>query len=309
MKNILIEHNIHWLDKKYDLKYRDYDINIKNTNKITVITGLRRVWKSSIVKQIIDNIEVNKFNKFYVNFFEWRIEKYKNIDWLEEIFQTYLREFYEKYWDKEEYIYLFFDEIQEVDFWYKWILWKYETDYYKIKFIITWSNADLLSSDIWTYLVGRHNSYNIKPLNLKEFCIWNEFSLDFNNINLEKNKFLNLCEQYFINWWLPEVVLWEKIFNNLIEDILYRDIIKRYRIKQEKDIKNILYYLLENFSTNYSYNSLVKSIWSSNENTIKEYISYFKKSFLLDEIEKIDYSFEKRLKSNKKTYLVDHALW
>jgi hypothetical protein len=43
MKNILIEHNIHWLDKKYDLKYRDYDINIKNTNKITVITGLRRV--------------------------------------------------------------------------------------------------------------------------------------------------------------------------------------------------------------------------------------------------------------------------
>ncbi|MBT3726992.1 hypothetical protein HOG21_04850 [bacterium] len=46
----------------------------------------------------------------------------------------------------------------------------------------------------------------------------------------------------------------------MIEDILYRDIIKRYRIKQEKDIKNILYYLLENFSTNYSYNSLVKSI-------------------------------------------------
>lgn len=96
-----------------------------------------------------------------------------------------------------------------------------------------------------------------------------------------------------------------EVFKNLYENILYKDVIIRYRLKNEIIIKDLLYYLNSNVSKEIIYTKLKNILWLSNANTVKEYINYFENAYLLFAINKFDYSIKKQILSPKKVYSID----
>lgn len=177
---------------------------LDNTELIKVLIWQRRVWKSYIMKQIIDFLinkkNINNENIIYINL-EIDYFKYQNIQALDNYIKS-------KFVNKNRY-YLFCDEIQEV-YWWERLLNSYRSDdNLDIDIFITWSNANLLSSDLSTYLAWRYIDFEIMPFSYEEYLwyFWSENNkqnflnyVNFSGIS-ELYKMQDLESQ--INFWNP----------------------------------------------------------------------------------------------------------
>ena len=91
------------------------------------------------------------------------------------------------------------------------------------------------------------------------------------------------------------------------EDILNKDILNRYQIKQIKKTKDLLLYLFSNVGKPYSYSTLKQVTGIKSLSTIKNYIDYFRNVFLLYTLERFDYSVAKQKVSSSKPYSGDNS--
>jgi|SRR3989344_1705633 len=258
-------------------KLKEIDLKL---NYAIIISGIRRCGKSTLLRQVIDNVKIPS----YFNFEDPRATNFKLSDFekLEEIFQ-----------DGEVY---FFDEIQNVAEWEKYV--RNLVDRKKLV-IITGSNASLLSRELGTKLTGRHITYELFPFSYNE-----TLKLKSKKPNLESLK------TYLKEGGFPEYLKNKKteMLQELLNDILARDIIVRNKIKDDKVIKELVIYLLSNIGKEFSYNKITKYLNMGSINTTISYISYLEDSYILFTIPVIDYSYKKQLISPKKVYCVDLGL-
>src|SRR3989344_1846971 len=264
--------------------------------RIIILTGVRRCGKSTLLKQIMQNTS----HWCYVNFEDERLLDFKAQDF--EMLNEVLTEIYES-----SKIY-FFDEIQNVE--------KFETFVRRLhdegkKIVITGSNAALLSKEFGTRLTGRYQSFEVYPFSFKEFLNFKKITIDKNDFyNIEKKvKLLKLYEEYLSIGGFPEYLKNhdKDYIRTIYENILYKDIITRYSIKREKLIKELVNILATNATSQFSYNSLKKTLGLSNAITVKEYIGYLSNSYLFFELLKFSHSLKKQLSSHRKIYLIDSA--
>ena len=177
---------------------------------IKVITGMRRSGKSMILKLIqeeLQNIGIVKENIIYMNFESLTFMDIKD-------FEALYKHIIEKTSDKKRKIYILLDEIQEVKGWEKAInsfLVDLDVDIY-----ITGSNANLLSSELATYIAGRYVEIKIYPLSFQEY-------IDFVSENNKENP-LSLDEyftQYLNFGGLPGIHIFnynkEEIYQYLVD--------------------------------------------------------------------------------------------
>ncbi len=265
-------------------------------NRIIILTGVRRCGKSTLLKQIMKN----KSEWCYVNFEDERLLDFKAQDF--EILNEVLIELYGP---SKTY---FFDEIQNID--------KFETFVRRLqdenkKVIITGSNAILLSKEFGTRLTGRYKSFEVYPFSFKEFLGFKKITIGKNDFyNVEKKiNILKLFEEYILFGGFPEYLKNrdKDYIRTIYENILYKDIITRYSIKREKIIKELVNILATNATSQFTYNSLKKTLGLSNAITVKEYISYLNNSYLFFELLKFSYSIKQQLGSPRKIYLIDSA--
>ena len=95
---------------------------------------------------------------------------------------------------------------------------------------------------------------------------------------------------------------------SVFENILYRDIITRYKLTSQKTIKEVALYTASNIGKELSYNKIKNLVGVSNARTIKEYFEYLENSYLTFLLSKFDYSLKKQIYSNKKSYLIDTGM-
>ena len=100
--------------------------------------------------------------------------------------------------------------------------------------------------------------------------------------------------------------LGKEILTNYYKNILYQDIVPRFEVKKMREIENLLLYLFSNIGQDYSYNSLGKYL-KIQDKTVKEYISFFEKSFLLFEVSNYQYSIKKQENYPKRSYSADNG--
>ncbi|MBU1973767.1 MAG: ATP-binding protein, partial [Nanoarchaeota archaeon] len=264
-----------------------------------IITGLRRVGKSTLLKILTEELNLSDKECFYINFNDERLISFTPSD-----FQKILDFLNEQ--DYKENCYLFIDEIQEVSKWEKWI------DRIKEKYsiIITGSNSKLLSKEISTVLTGRSVNVSLYPFSFKEVLAsknikLNEIKLDLKLQAQVRKEFLSFLNKGGI----PKPVIDddEKLLVELYENIIYRDIIKRFNPRLEKPIKEISLYLLSNISKEISLRSLSKTIGITNLSTMKSVIDSFEKAFLFFFIHKFDFSLRKQLQNPRKVYCIDNG--
>jgi len=276
------------IEIKLKEKYIERNQDLKLTNDlIKVIVGPRRAGKSFFAIHFL-----NKQGKFgYVNFDDERLVEVENYD---EIIVAM-----NSVYDNPKFV--LFDEIQNLS---KWELFANRLQRQGYNLVITGSNSNLLGKELATHLTGRHLLTNIFPFSFKEY-------LKFENKELIISEIKEKLSQYLLNGGYPEIlskkVELKEYLSNLFNSILYRDIVKRYKIRNPKQIENLAIYLISNIANEYSYNSLTNSGKIKSSHTTEKYLSYLEESFILFSLNRFSYKVKEQLSSNKKIYCIDNG--
>jgi predicted AAA+ superfamily ATPase len=263
------------------------------TQQITIISGIRRCGKSTLLAQFSD--EFSDFH--YLTFEDERL-----INFTVDDFHDLMTIWHKRSASKV----LFLDEIQNVVQWERFVRRVHDQGY---KIFITGSNAHLLSSELSTHLTGRYLKIELYPFSL--FEIANAKGIDFKNITtLNKSAVLSLFDQFLTNGGFPEWYKTENIesLQNIYDDILYRDVIARYKIQEIKTLRQVSNYLMTNLAKEFSYQSIAKMLQIKSTSTVKNYTGFLESVYLLFELYKYDYSLKKQYVNNKKIFAVDNGL-
>jgi uncharacterized protein len=287
-------------NRKRMLMERDVDLTkYVNTAQIVVITGVRRCGKSSLLYLISRRLELDDADYCYINFDDERIIKSTGV--LDQIYLLHLETY------RQEPIF-FFDEIQNIPHWEQFANRMYEKG---LKLFITGSNATLLSSEIASSLTGRNKTLELFPFSFAEFLQFEGINTNLNKQTSTRKSFLRGALKDYMQLGGFPLVVKEKdleLINNYFQDILYRDIVARYRILQVNEIKQIALYLISNVGKLFSYATLQKIAGIKSTQSVKSYVDYLQDSFLLYFLKKFDYSVKKQMMNSRKAYAIDQAL-
>jgi len=260
---------------------------------ISVLTGIRRSGKSTLLRQIAEYYD----SFYYINFDDERLGSFEITD-----FRILMLVFNKKQQAK---VFLL-DEIQMVPGWEQFVRRLYEQEY---KVFITGSNAKLLSSELSTSLTGRYQKIELFPFSFSEFLKLKKIEYT-EPTSAKQSEILKALDEYIIKGGFPEYLLSnDKEYLRLVyNDIIYRDLIVRFGIKNIKAFKQLANYLFTNFTKETSYNSLSKFFKIGSANTTSEYLGYLQQAYLMFECFKYDYSLKKQIVYNKKIYVIDTGL-
>lgn len=300
MKELFYRFNPWWegdfkpnfIDRKELLTKLSGSLDKKN---ITILTGLRRVGKTTLLKMLINSLIKEKGVEpkyiFYISLDFYSLEKQTIL----EIVEQYLKIQKISFDDK---IFLFLDEVAtKSDF---SLQLKNIFDLYNAKIYASSSSASVLK-DSKANLTGREEIIEVLPLTFEEF-------LNFKNIKI-KQADSHLEEAYFEKYMeiggIPEYVLTNDInyIKQLVDDILYKDIIAYYNIKEKNIVRDFFALLMERAGKQVSINKLAKILGISPD-TAKRFLNYFKDTYLIYTIDRYG-KLNDKIKSPKKIYAGD----
>lgn len=303
MEELFYKSNPWWEDsylfngKKRELYLRQLESHFINKD-IIFLTGLRRVGKTSILKNFISQlINEKKITSKYIFYISLDLLA------LEELSITQILQEYRKLHKiaSNQKIYLFLDEITSKESYSQELKNLYDLE--DIKIYASSSSASLLR-DKNAYLTGRQRIVEVMPLDFNEY-------LEFKNIKIKKSDSYLLdgyFEEYMSDGGMPEYVLNGDIsyLQNLIDNILYKDIIAYHNIKNEQAVRDFYRLLMERSGKQLSLNKIA-NILDIGVDSAKRYLSYFEDTYLIYTIEKYG-KLNERLKNPKKVYAGDVGL-
>jgi uncharacterized protein len=276
-------------------------------SEVVALIGVRRSGKSTLVLQLIEELiekGVNPQNTLYVNFEEPNFSDDLNARFLNKVFDAYL-----EFFDPKEKVYLFLDEVQMVKGWERFVAALYDRKA-NVKIFVTGSSAKLLKSEISSLLGGRYVSETIYPLSFGEF-------LDFKKTKysplIKSPKLYNYLREYVEFGGFPKIVIEKKKYGKkllLVEyfnSILERDIMLRHKIRNERDIKEIVNFSMTNVSSKISTYKIEKDFGISNPNA-RRYFDYFEEAFLFQFVPFFSYSVKKQIYNPQKVFSIDIGL-
>jgi len=277
-------------------------IEFLDDKRIIIISGMRRVGKSTLLVEIMLHLKSEDKKYCYVNFEDEAFLDFeaKDFEKLNEI----LMEIYGVG------NYYFFDEVQNIANFESFVR-RLQDDGKKI--FLTGSNSSLLSKEFGTKLTGRYKLFELYPFSFREFLVKNKMPLraDSRFTTEEKAQMKLFFIKYMRLGGVPEYLENKDTdyIQTIYENILFRDIISRYNIKSQKILRELINILSTNISSPFTYNSLKKSLSLSNAITVKEYISYLNNTYLFFEVLRFDYSIRKQLSFPRKIYIIDPAFF
>ena len=280
--------------------------NLLEKKPIKVITGIRRSGKSFILKRLYQklSIEVPKRNLLFINFENDRLSNDLNLPSLRDIYDTFKLKS-----DPEYRLYLFFDEIQNIPGWEKFVRTVYDSQDDDI--YITGSNSQLLSSELSTVIGGRVLEYQLQPFTFNEFLDFHGYGLlDLFSINEQKTELSRMFETYLESGGFCETFTLsgrqkENYRQSLIEKIVLKDIIGRYRIQKPDIIQNLFLYIAKNPGSIVSAAKL-STVMGIDDKTVSIFLSYLNNVFLLGKVDKYQWKTRNIFRSQRKYYLSDN---
>jgi len=267
-----------------------------------VISGIRRCGKSTLLNQIADNFyKQGRQGIYYLNFEDERF-----VDFAVDDFNNLYEAFLEIYGERKVF---FFDEIQNVP---RWEIFVRRMQDKGCKFFLTGSNASLLSKELGTKLTGRNINIELYPFSFAEFLAFKGAKILKNGLSYtaERARIKRYFAEYLKHGGMPEYLKYKDpaLLKRVYEDILYRDIVARYDIKQVKALRELGLYLLSNIGATFSYNNLKRILGLGSMNTIKSYADFLENSFLIFLTAKFSYSLKQQFLTLKKIYCIDNGL-
>lgn len=203
-----------------------------------------------------------------------------------------------------EFGYIVFDEVQEVEGWERMVSILREN----YPTVVTGSNARLLSREFSTYLTGRYLSYTLLPFSFREFLAYRRLGGEVRTTK-DEAKARRLLLEYIKNGGFPEAFRFGKEYLiNLYNDIVTRDVIVRYGIRNVRELKEVSFYLFSNFAGRITYNKIKNTLGIGNVGTVKNYVDYLSSAYLVFELSKFSFKPKEVLRSEKKVYAIDTGM-
>ena len=207
-------------------------------------------------------------------------------------------------------VYLFFDEIQEVDAWEKCInSFRVELD---CDIYITGSNAKLLSGELATYLAGRYVEFVIYPFSFGEFMeLYRTVCPDADSRQCF-NQYLTMGGMPYLANLRYEEAASRQYLRDLFNSVELKDIVKRNNIRDVDMLERIIAYITSNIGTTFSSTAISKYLKSEGRSvspeTVLNYIKACTDAFLFYQVKRQDLQGKKILTVNEKYYVADHGI-
>jgi len=275
-------------------KIKDVLTEIENS-QIKVILGPRRSGKSIFCFSLLANKSFA-----YVNFDDENLIKVDNYDLiLESIFEIY-----------GSVEYLFFDEIQNLK---QWELFVNKLKRRKYKIVLTGSNANLLSQELASALTGRYTPFEIFPFSFSEYLNSMDTNISSQDVAIPEKKglFLKTVEKYLIQGGYPEIVVDglnpSTYLGTLFDAILFKDIVMRYQVRHPHMLNELAQWFITNFTSEYTYSRLKKSLNFSSVLTVEKYVTYLESAFLFFSLRRFSFKLKEQIKSPRKIYVIDNG--
>ena len=282
--------------------------NLFGTDFIKVIVRLRRCGKTSLLKSIIEELQIQGVKKENIIYISFELVEYKNIFTQEQLDEVVLNSV--KNIDGK--IYLLFDEIQQVEFWERCI------NSYKASFdcdiYITGSNSKLLSNELATLLSGRYIKIDLYPFSFREVL---QYEKEINNVELTKEIIERLFKEYLLFGGMPGLLPINdestkiNVLHDIYDSIIVHDILSRYTINEIDLFKRFSYYLMNSTGQTFSKTSITNYLKSENKrttrNTISNFTNYLEDSLFCKKVRRQDIVGKKILKTEEKYYLTDQG--
>jgi uncharacterized protein len=265
---------------------------------IKILTGLRRVGKSVLLDQYIEELTSQGIHNDRILKLNFELPANYGITDFEELTKHVL------IWAEQKTgpLYLFLDEVGRIKDWEKAVNGFHAMGVFDI--YITGSNADLLSSDLSTYLAGRYIEILIHPLSYQEFILFHP-----------QSSFMD----YVTFGGFPSITLfnldYEPSMNTLRDSFrsaVFQDVISRHSIRNPIILEKLIQYLFANTAKTFSALSIANYFKSQKINvsvdTILNYLRLLSEAFLIYKVMRQDIVGKNLLKTEEKYYIADHGL-
>lgn len=287
--------------EKYLKKIRPF---YSEEDLIKVITGVRRCGKSSLMETICDELkqtmDVKDEQIIYIDLDSRKNRNIKTADALEALIDSQTT--------SQEKIYLFIDEIQNVDS-FEEVINGYRTDGgYSI--FITGSNSYLLSGELSTKLTGRYIEFELYTLSFDEYLEMKKFY----NKDINPNTIVEL-NNYILEGGFPRTIQFDDLqvkrtyTESVVREIFEKDIRKRVKIKNREAFESVEHFIINNFGATTSISGLQESLEKNgmkiSRATLSNYIKILVDAKILYECSRFDMKSKKSLSGEKKYYVSD----
>ena len=279
------------IEERRKESYLEREQTLKDVEKriIQVVLGPRRSGKSTFVLH-----ELLKGASFgYGNFDDEDLVEMENYDELiEKINLLY---------DKPRT--LFLDEVQNLK---KWELFVNRLQRRGFNLVVSGSNANILSKEMATHLTGRHLSLSVFPLSFCEFLgASGESELTDAESRAQFDKYLE--------WGgypepLAKKLNYKDYLSTLFDSVIYKDIVKRFRIRNPSALENLALFVISHISNKYSYTTLAEVTNTKSPPTVEKYLAYLEEAFLIFRIPRFSKKIKNQIRSDKKIYCIDNGL-
>lgn len=284
-----------------------------NARKVVALVGIRRCGKTYLLFETMQRLlaqGIDRRQLLYLNFEDDRLFPIHPSE-----LDLILRAHDEVFPDLQgQARYLFFDEVQNVSGWEKFVRRVHDTENAHV--FVTGSSSHLLTRELATALRGRSVSYEVFPLSFPEFLAFRGLSHEPYSSRSESLMAAAL-EEYLGTGGLPELVLAEeslqpRILKDYVDLVFYKDLVERYRLTNGQLMKLLLKHALGQPATLCSvhklYNDFRSQGVSLSKDTLYSYLAHLEESYVVFQLEVADRSLRKRAMNPKKLHPVDWAL-
>jgi hypothetical protein len=273
---------------------------------VKVLTGIRRSGKSVMLELIQEELVSNGIDS--AQFISINFENMSNAHLCTAM--ALHDEILKRASTIEGKVYLFFDEIQEVQNWEKCInSFRIELD---CDIYITGSNAKLLSGELATYLAGRYVEFTIYPFSFEEFTLLYQSIFPDSNESQCFAKYLTLGGMPYLSNLRYDEAASHQYLQDLYNSVELKDIVKRNNIRDVDMLERIVAYITSNIGTTFSSTAISKYLKSEGRSispeTVLNYIKACTDAFLFYQVKREDLKGKKILTVNEKYYVADHGI-
>jgi len=270
------------------------------TDLIKVIVGIRRSGKSTLMKQIIDELlkdGVKQNQIIYLNFEDYRIREYKDPDILHDYLDNLVL--------NGRKTYIFLDEVQEVEH-FEHVVNSFNSTK-DVDIYLTGSNSKMLSGEYATLLTGRYKSFKVFPFSFQELVIYHEHK--------DKKEVFNDFIKYggfpIIQGFDIEDQK-QSILRDLYDSIVIKDIVQRHNVSGVDALDKYISYLLNTVGSQFSAKNIINYFKNEgriiSKETLYNYIRYAKEVLLIYSAKRYDLKGKKLLTTNEKYFVNDQGL-
>jgi hypothetical protein len=314
LRLIIAQHQQNFLDQ-YPIVSRDLQI-LPVPRKATVIIGIRRGGKSTWQHEKIQALIAEGLAKESICYIDFSDDR---LDFLRQekaeptvITDTYYGMYPQNHTQK---VYFFFDELQYVHRWGQFINRLQTTE--KCEVYITGSSAKLLSKELTTELGGRTFTWELFPFSFREFLRASKKREAIVDIT-SRDEIIGAFDDYVEKGGMPERLLLPKdslaipYFQNLVTDVLTRDLILRYDIPHPNQLKRMVQLLMNTMSRLITVNKLKQRLSGERHMLspalISDYLDKIGDCYLLFTVPIRSYNIAVKAVNPKKVYAIDHAM-